>query len=154
MTFPRPPAAPTAEEPPTVWDWLGVVLIAVCGALSALLEALLVPLYFGATVAPVAIVFALAGNVALPRMARTLVPSTFAALAPFLAWLVVMLGFGSVSRPEGDVILPGAPQSLEFVTYGVLLGGALAGTATIVWLTPPPTPRAQRRPTANGTKTR
>jgi hypothetical protein len=28
---------------------------------------------------------------------------------------------------------------LEFVTYGVLLGGALAGTATVVWLSPPPT---------------
>jgi hypothetical protein len=123
----------------TIWDRVGVLIIALCGALSALFETLLVPLYAGSALVPVAIVLALIGNVALPRMARTLVPSTLAAMAPFAAWLVVVLGFGTVGRPEGDVILPGAPGSVELVTYGVLLGGALAGTATVVWLTPPKT---------------
>jgi hypothetical protein len=66
------------------------------------------------------------------------VPSTPAALAPFAAWLIVMIGFGVLSRPEGDVILPGSPAAAQFVTYAVLLGGALTGTITMVALSPPP----------------
>jgi hypothetical protein len=126
------------------WDWLGVAVLAACGLLAGLLEALLVPLYIGATIFPVAVVLALVSNVVLPRLAHTLVPSTLAALLPFLAWLVVVIGFGVVARPEGDVILPGAPGSLEFVTYGVLLGGAVAGTATVVWLAGPVRPTSGR----------
>jgi hypothetical protein len=135
------PVKPAAAEPgpgPGRADWLGVALIALCGALAAVIEALLVPLYIGSVVAPVAAVLALASNILLPRMARALVPSTLAAVAPFLTWLVVMIGFGVLTRPEGDVILPGAPAGAEYVTYVVLLGGALAGTVTIVLLTPPP----------------
>jgi hypothetical protein len=147
MTFPDPPTAepgapaqPAAlAEPVTAWEWAGVAVIAACGLLAGLLETLLVPLYAGSAVVPVAVVLAVASNIALPRMARALVPRTMAALAPFAGWLVVVFGFGALSRPEGDVILPGGPSSLEFVTYGVLLGGALAGTATVVWLSPPPT---------------
>lgn len=119
------------------WDRAGVVLLAVCGALAGLLESLLVPLYWGSVIFPLAVVLAVVGNVVLPRLARALVPATGAALAPFLGWLIVVVGFGVVSRPEGDVILPGAPNSLEFVTYGLLLGGALAGTVTVVWISPP-----------------
>jgi hypothetical protein len=136
---------PSPVEPVTAWDWLGVALIAVCAAFAALLEALLVPLYIGSWLVPIAVVLALVSNVALPRMAKSLVPTTLATLAPFGAWLIVMLGFGSVSRPEGDVILPGSPGKLELVTYGVLLGGALVGTATIVWLSPPPATKRSKR---------
>lgn len=132
----RPPLPPV-----TAWDRLGVVLVTLCGALAALFAVLLVPLYVGSSVLPIAVALALVSNVVLPRMAHTLVPRTLSALAPFAAWLVVVLGFGAVARPEGDVILPGAPRSVEWVTYGVLLGGALAGTATVVWLTPPPARR-------------
>jgi Family of unknown function (DUF6113) len=139
IRLPLPP--PPDPAPVTAWDRAGVVVVALCGALAALFETLLVPLYAGSALVPVTIVLALVSNAALPWMARTLVPSTLAALAPFAAWLVVVLGFGTIGRPEGDVILPGAPSSLEFVTYGVLLGGALAGTATVVWLTPPPAKR-------------
>jgi hypothetical protein len=121
----------------TSWDRLGVLLLAGCGALAGLLESLLVPLYWGSVIFPIAVVLAIAGNIVLPRMAGALVPSTGAALAPFLGWLIVVVGFGVVSRPEGDVILPGAPGSLEFVTYGLLLGGALAGTVTVVLVSPP-----------------
>ena len=113
------------------------------GALAGLFSALLVPLYIGSTIFPIAIVVALASNLVLPRLAHALVPSTAAAIAPFAAWVVVVIGFGAISRPEGDVILPGAPAEVEFVTYAMLLGGALAGTATVVWLSPPP---AKRRP--------
>jgi hypothetical protein len=138
---PPPPVPPTG--PVSAWDWLGVALVSGCAAFAGLLEALLVPLYIGSVIVPVAVLLAVVSNVALPRLARSLVPKTVAAIAPFGAWLIVMIGFGAVSRPEGDVILPGAPASVEFVTYAVLLGGALVGTATIVWLTPPP---AQRPP--------
>ncbi|MFN2559957.1 MAG: hypothetical protein ABR571_01505 [Jatrophihabitans sp.] len=122
-------------------DWLarsGVAVLALCGGLSAVLEALLVPLYIGSVVIPVAVVLALAGNAVLPRLARSLVPTTAAALAPFGVWLIVMVVFGVLARPEGDVVLPASPTSAALVTYGALLGGALVGTVTIVWLTPPP----------------
>lgn len=125
-------------------DWAGVVVLALCGALAAFLQALLVPLYVGSVVCPVAVVFALASNIALPRMARVLVPRTAAALAPLLTWLAVMIVFGVLTRPEGDVILPGAPAGAEAVTYGVLLGGVLAGVATIVATSPPPPTRVSR----------
>lgn len=142
MRLPLPPEP--EPDPVTARDRVGVAVVALCGALAGLFETLLVPLYAGSALVPVAILLALVSNVALPRMARTLVPTTLAALAPFAAWLVVVLGFGTIARPEGDVILPGAPSSVEFVTYGVLLGGALAGTATVVWLTPPPPKKVSR----------
>ena len=130
-------SGPPAEQQVTGWDRAGVAVIALCGALAGLLESLLVPLYWGSAIFPIAAVLAVVSNAVLPRLARALVPSTGAALAPFLGWLVVVVGFGVVTRPEGDVILPGAPATLEFVTYGLLLGGALAGTVTVVWISPP-----------------
>jgi hypothetical protein len=128
------------------WGWLdgaGVALIALCAALLAVLEALLVPVYVGSVIVPVAVVLAVAGNILLPRLARALIPTMTAALAPFAAWLVVMVGFGVLARPEGDVIMPGSPSSAVYVTYAVLLGGALVGTVTLVWLAPPPVTKEQ-----------
>jgi hypothetical protein len=130
------PAAP--EGPVTAWDRIGVALLALSGALAALFEVLLVPLYAGSVVVPVSVLLTLLSNSVLPWLARSLVPSTPAALAPFLAWLVVAVGFGVFGRPEGDVILPGAPSAIVYVTYAVLLGGTLIGTVTVVWLSPPP----------------
>lgn len=122
-------------------DWAGVVLICLVAALAAVLEALYVPFYIGTIITPIAVLGALVSNAVLPRMARTLVPTTLAAALPFIAWLVVIIGFGVVARPEGDVILPGAPGSVEAVVYGVLLGGALAGTVSVVTSAPPPARR-------------
>jgi hypothetical protein len=133
-----------SEEPPTPWDWLGVALVTLCGALAGFLETLLAPLYVGSVVMPVSVLLAIATNVGLPRMARWFVPKMIAVLGPFLAWLAVAFFFGSIARPEGDVILATSPHALEFVTYGLLLGGALAGTATVIWLTPPPQTKARR----------
>jgi predicted PurR-regulated permease PerM len=129
------PSAPAAA------DWAGVALLMLAGALAGLLETLLVPLYAGSVVLPVSVVLAIASNVLLPRLARALVPRTAAALAPFLAWLLVVILFGVLARPEGDVVLPGSPAALQYVTYGVVFGGALAGTATLVMMTPPPPSR-------------
>ena len=131
---------------PAALDWAGVALICAVAALAAVLEALFVPFYIDSVIAPFAVLGALVSNAVLPRMARTLVPTTLAATLPFLAWLAVIVGFGVIARPEGDVILPGAPGSVEAVVYGVLLGGALAGTVSVVTSAPPPA----RRPAAAG----
>jgi hypothetical protein len=111
--------------------WVGVVLLCAAAMLAALLEMLLVPVYIGSTVAPVAVIFALASNVALPLLARSLLGRTLAVGLPFLAWLVVIIGVGLVPRPEGDVVLPGG-DPLQFVSYGVVFGGALAGAVTVL----------------------
>ena len=41
--------------------------------------------------------------------------------APAAGWLAVVVGFGVLTRPEGDVILPGG--TLQWVTYAMVLGG-------------------------------
>jgi hypothetical protein len=129
----RPPG-----ERATAVELLCVAVIALCGLFAGLVEVLLVPLYIGSVIMPIAVVCALAGNVALPRLAHSVVPRMSAALAPLLGWLLVVLALDAVARPEGDVILPGTPVSVELVGFGVLFGGALVGTITLVWLSPPP----------------
>lgn len=119
-------------------DWLGVALLTLAAVLAALIEALLVPYYIDGDIAPIAVVLSVASNAGLPWLASQLVARAAARLAPFLGWLAVMIGFGVVGRPEGDVILPGSPSSAVYVTYAVLLGGALVGAVTQVWLSPPP----------------
>jgi hypothetical protein len=137
----KPATVPTA--PPDWLDWAGVALITLCAALAGLLETLLVPLYLGRVIFPITVLLTVASNALLPRLARSLVPRTVAALLPLLAWLAVVIVFGVLTRPEGDVILPGAPEGAELVTYAVLLGGALVGTVTTVMLTPPPLTKEQ-----------
>ena len=140
------PAGASTPEPAAAADIVGLVLVGASAALAALVEALLVPLYAGRFVVPIAVVLAVLGNVALPRLAGRLVPRAFAIALPLLVWLVVMVWFGVSTRPEGDVILPGAPTGAEWVTYGVLLGGALAGTVTVVMTMPPPKKRVPAAP--------
>ena len=118
-------------EDSTGWAWAGVALLCACAVLAALLALFLVPLYAGSVVVPVAVVVALASNVALPRLARALVETTVATVLPFLSWLLVVIVIGVMPRPEGDVVLPGGRGALPWVSYGVLLGGALAGTLTV-----------------------
>lgn len=121
---------------PGLLDRLGVGVLCLCALLAGLLELLFVPLYVGGSVLPLAVLGACVGNVVLPRMARSLVDSTAASLAPFLVWLAVVLVLGLAPREEGDVVLPGNGAG-EWVAYGVLLGGAVAGTVTIVLGTGP-----------------
>jgi hypothetical protein len=123
-------------------DWLGLAAVITTAALAGLLEALLVPLYAGTVVVPLSVVLAIGGNLLFPRLARALVPTTPASALPVLAWLLVVMGFGAFGRPEGDVVLPGAPSAVEWVTYGVLLGGAAAGVTAVVRSIPGPAPRA------------
>jgi hypothetical protein len=120
-----------------VVDWGAVVLVAACAALAGLLELFLVPLYAGSALVPIAVLVGVASNACLPRLSRAIVPSTAAAVAPFAAWLVVVIWIGLTTRPEGDVVLPGG-GGVQWVGYGVLLGGALAGTVTLVLSAPAP----------------
>jgi hypothetical protein len=113
------------------WAWVGVATLCGCAALAGLLALFLVPLYAGSVLVPVAVLIALVTNVALPRLARTLIDTTAASVLPFVCWLIVVVGIGVVTRPEGDVVLPGGGGGQQWVAYGVLLGGALAGALTV-----------------------
>ncbi|MDT4978100.1 MAG: hypothetical protein QOG98_3858 [Pseudonocardiales bacterium] len=115
----------------TAWAWAGVALLCGCAVLAGVLALFLVPLYAGSVLVPVAVVVAVASNVALPRLARTLVETTAATVLPFVFWLLAVIIVGVLPRPEGDVVLPGGGGALQWVSYGVLLGGALAGTVTV-----------------------
>jgi hypothetical protein len=119
-------------------DWIGVALLSSCAALAGLLELFYVPLYAGSALVPISVLFAIAFNIGLPRLARTLVQTTLATLLPFLAWLAVVVAIGLTARPEGDVVLPGGGGGVQWVSYGVLLGGAVAGTVTTVLSSGPP----------------
>jgi hypothetical protein len=146
--------ATSAIDDSTAWAWIGVAVLCGCAMLAAVLALFLVPVYAGTVVVPVAVAAALATNIVLPRLARALIPTTGAAMLPFASWLIVVIAVGTFPRPEGDVVLPGGGGALQWVSYGVLLGGALAGTVTVVLSSgtgrlaaPPPTPpAAPRRP--------
>lgn len=125
---------------PRLLDWFGVALVCGVAALAALFELFLVPFYIGSVLVPIAVLFAVVSNAVLPRLSRALVPTTAAAVLPFAVWLIVVIAIGFFARPEGDVVLPGGGGA-EWVGFGMLVGGAVAGTITLVWLTPPPAPR-------------
>ena len=110
----------------------GVTLFVVYGVLAAIVTVLLVPLRIGTTLAPLSILLALATNVALPALMRRLVRSTAAAIAPVLAWFITLAVLAG-SRPEGDVLIPGASsyRSLAYVFYAVALVGLIAAAVTI-----------------------
>lgn len=132
MTRPAPtPRGRDSAPQPGALEWAGVVLLTLCAMLLGLLELFLVPLRSGKVLIPVAVVLAIAGNVIVPALARSLVQRALGAVLPFLGWLAVAIAIGLVSRPEGDVILPGGGY-VAWVGYGVLLGGAVAGTIAMV----------------------
>ncbi|MEO8888639.1 MAG: hypothetical protein ABI301_01650 [Jatrophihabitantaceae bacterium] len=125
---------------------VGILVLCAVGVLSAVLDVLLIPLRSGRVLIPVAVVLALAGNLVLPRAARIFLDTTGAMVSVFLAWLLPVLVLSLLPRPEGDVLVSGGGGD-QWVFYGVLLGGAVAGTATIVLhgaprppIPPPPIP--------------
>ncbi|WAX56072.1 hypothetical protein M6B22_16220 [Jatrophihabitans cynanchi] len=124
--------------------WAGLLLLCVAAALAALLELLIVPLYDGGTIMPVTVLFGIVGNVALPRLARALADRTGAMVAVFAAWLLPLVLLAMTPRAEGDVLVR-AGGAEEKVFYALLLGGLVAGVATIV-LAPMPRGRRPRRP--------
>lgn len=110
--------------------WAGVALVCACALLASLLELMFVAYYVGSTVMPVSVLFAIAGNVAFPRLARTFVESLAAVAAPLVAWLVPMFALAAVTRPAGDVLVPGG-GAVEKVYYAVLGLGFVAGLVSV-----------------------
>jgi hypothetical protein len=126
-----------------------LVALCGCGVLSALFEMLLVPLYAGATLLPITVLFAVGGNVVLVLLGRELVPAGAARVAPLIAWSAVVLGVLLFPRPEGDVILPGGGGGPEAVGWGVVFGGLITGIVAAVFTAPKPQrpqPPAAREP--------
>ena len=110
---------------------LGIVICALCAVLAGIFTVLLTPLYWGSVIIPACIVLAVAANVGLPLLVRQLGAPPLATAVPFVMWLVTVLVLG-VSRPEGDVLLPGGNGAQSWVTYGMFVAGALAGGITVM----------------------
>jgi hypothetical protein len=123
-------------------DVLGIAIFAACGFLMGAIELTLIPYYIGSVLFPVTVLLAVVGNVALPWLAHRMVATGLAALVPFATWAVLVLAVVLLPRPEGDVILPGAPLGQELTGFGMLLGGLGAGVITVTTLATPRRPRA------------
>jgi hypothetical protein len=134
----------TQDEPATrggsrsaqVIGWLAVLLCTAAAILAGLLTSFFIPLYAGSAIVPVAPLAAIASNVVLPWLGRQAVGRAAGAALPFLGWLVTVIGLSSGVRPEGDVVFPGGGGALPWVSYGVILGGGLAGAVTLVLSSP------------------
>lgn len=114
---------------PTPLRVFGLVIYGVLGALSAAFDVLLVPSRIGSTLVPIAVVLAVAGNILLPRLAMTFTRTAAGAVVPVVSWIVVLAVLAS-ARPEGDVLLPGS-GTVQFVSYGLMIGGLLSGLVTL-----------------------
>ena len=107
----------------------GIVLYCACAALAALIQVSLVTWHVGSWTAPISILLAVGGNIAIPMFSRRLTGSLIAGLLPILVWAVTVIIL-SMGRPEGDVLLPGNGAD-ALVAYGTLLGGLIAGVVTL-----------------------
>lgn len=111
-----------------------VIVVTACTGLLAFWAALLVPFRIDSVLCPVAVVVAMAttwcapislGYAGLPLAAR---------FPPLIVWFTIIVALGA-GRPEGDRLLPAG--DLVWVTYAVMLGGAMAAAAGLL--------RAERR---------
>lgn len=115
-------------------DWAPLVLLCAAAALAGLLEVLFVPFYIGSVLTPVVVPIALVTNYVWTRLGYTLVRTTTGAVAPFVCWVIPVLGLALFPRPEGDVIVIGGGGQ-QWVYYGLLLLGCLSGFVSIVIIT-------------------
>lgn len=148
MSTPDSSGAPPRAAPLSTVAWLTIAVLVACGLLTGLLESMLVPLYSGSSTVPIAPVLAVLTNIGLPWLARRVADRLLPVALPFVGWLVTVLALGFVTRPEGDVILPGG--SLQWVAFALIIGGTLAGTATVVLTVPPRTVPPRRLPPGSG----
>ena len=113
----------------------GVALCCLSAALVALVAVLLTPFYIGSALIPIAVVVAIAGNIAVALIARSLTSSTWVASLPLVVWIAAVIVL-SLPRPEGDVLLPGGKTGQTAVSYGVVLAGVLTGILTLALSSP------------------
>ena len=107
----------------------GLVVFTALGAVSAVWEALLTPLYWHTTRIPLALVLALVGNAALAWATREVTGRASAVLLPAGAWAAVM--FAAAARTtEGDLVL----TSNNWIGLVTMFAGALAFAVTAYWL--------------------
>lgn len=155
MTRPESGPAVADRATPGAAEWVALALVCGSGVLSGVLEVLYVgQFYVGTTVVPVVVLAAVLGNILLPRWGFRAVSRAAGAVLPVACWLVPVLVLSTYSRPEGDVLVIAEFQQ-QWVFYGVLLGGSIAGFVTIFVLTgrrvaPPPQPRPGGRPGPKG----
>lgn len=117
----------TGTEPVTASTLVrvaGCVLVTVTAVLTAVVEAFFVPLRFGGVRAPLVLLLAVAGNLALPWLGVWLSGSRFGAMLPPLAWFVVIVVFAG-GTDEGDVVLAGN----DWVALTLLLVGSATAAA-------------------------
>jgi hypothetical protein len=107
----------------------GLAIYLLAGIATAVVETLLVPLRHGTVMIPLAVPLAIGTNIALPLLSRRLTDTMSGGLPPVIGWIGAVLVLGG-GRPEGDVLLPGGPGD-KWVSYGFLLGGAIAGLITV-----------------------
>lgn len=121
------------------------VIVTLLAVVFALLTAFLVPFRIGGVPVPLSFVAALVGNVLLIRYARYATDSRLSIIGPVVAWLAVMLVFGSRTA-EGDLVLTGDWRGLGTLFVGAVafaIAGFLAVAPTPPRLSPPPAARRQ-----------
>lgn len=102
------------------------VAAVVVAAWLALVEVFWLPLRVGGVPVPLSVLAAVAGNLALVRLAHRLSGSRAVGVLPAVVWLVVVLA-AMVRRPEGDLVLVGTGAT--GVVGVVFLGAGVVAAA-------------------------
>lgn len=119
------------QEPlPPAPAFAAALLFVVVAVLAAVVEVLLVPVRIGTAVVPVTVALGIATTVGVPILGGRATGRTLGAALPLIAWIVTVIAL-SQARPEGDVLLVGTAP-LVYVTYALLVLGAVAGIATVL----------------------
>lgn len=132
------PAGRPVRTPGRAERFATYAVLFLLGAILGVIGAFLVPLRIGRQVAPISVVLAVIGNLAVGIFGARGTGSRLGAVAPGVGWLLVAFALG-VKRPEGDVIVPGGGVGVAFT-----LGGTLAA-AIAIGIVGPGT-RDRRRP--------
>jgi hypothetical protein len=137
--------SPPREGPDRWAGPLAAVLACLSAVLFGVLDVLFVPLYVGASLVPIAAVGAVLGNIALPALAAVAAQRIGAGVVALLCWFLPVLVLTMYLRPEGDVLVL-AQNDQEYNFYGLLLGGVVAGMATLAVLSRRNARRAAAQP--------
>ncbi len=127
-SVPDAASVPVSPRPAAGVLALGYLLFALAGAMTAVIEVLLVPSRIGQTLVPLAPLLAVVSNIALPAISRGLTDTVASAVPPVLGWLATTFVLAG-ARPEGDVLLPAGDAA--YISYSLLGFGLLAAVITL-----------------------